>query len=103
MIFSAYAKQDDKNFLGIRTCDTLSSPLRQALLLLTDENIWGSESRSWIPNYQESAGVTREMSEQASQVRNADASAIHGGIKTWLNKKSVSRKVGQNLNVDLWK
>ena len=72
MIFSVYAEQNDKNFLGIRTCDTLSSPLRQALLLLTDENIWGSESRNWIPNYQES-GVTREMSEQASQVRNPDA------------------------------
>ena len=39
MIFSVYAEQNDKNFLGIRTCDTLSSPLRQALLLLTDENI----------------------------------------------------------------
>ena len=39
MIFSAYAEQDDKNFLGIRTCDTLSSLLRQALPLLTDDNI----------------------------------------------------------------
>ena len=84
MIFSAYAEQDDKNFLGIRTCDTLSSPLRQELLFLTDETIWGSESRSCISNYQESAGVTRERSDQALQMRNPDASAIHVGIKKWL-------------------
>ena len=89
MIFGAYAKQDDKNFLGIRTCDTLSSPLRQVLLFLADETIWGSESRSCISNCQESAGVTREMSEQASQIRNPDASAIHVGIKKWLITNSV--------------
>ena len=35
MIFNAYAKHSDKNFLGISSCDTLSSPMRQALLLLT--------------------------------------------------------------------
>ena len=39
MMLSAYAEQDGKNFLGISSCDTLSSPLRQALLLSTDENI----------------------------------------------------------------
>ena len=39
MILSAYVEQDGKNFLGISSCDTLSSPLRQALLLSTDENI----------------------------------------------------------------
>ena len=49
MIFSAWLKHDDKNFLGISSCDTLSSPMRQALLVLTEVNIWGSESRSSIP------------------------------------------------------
>ena len=39
MIFNAYAKHSDKNFLGISSCDTLSSPLRQELLFLTDETI----------------------------------------------------------------
>ena len=46
MIFSAWLKHDEKNFLGISSCDTLSSPMRQALLVLTEVNIWGSESRS---------------------------------------------------------
>ena len=41
------------------------------------------------------------MSEQVSQVRNAEASAMHGGIKKWLITNSVSIKVGQNLNADL--
>ena len=84
MMFIACTKHSDKNFLGISSCDTLSSPLRQELLFLTDETIWGSESRSCISNYQESAGVTRERSEQALQMRNPDASAIHVGIKKWL-------------------
>ena len=48
MIFSAWLKHD-KNFLGISSGDTLSSPMRQALLVLTEMNIWGSESRSSIP------------------------------------------------------
>ena len=96
MIFSAWLKHDDKNFLGISSCDTLSSPMRQALLVLTNENIWSSESRSWIPNYQESAGIIRKMREQVSQVRNPDVSAMHGGIKKWLITNSVSRKVGQD-------
>ena len=89
MILSAYIEQDSKNFQGISSCDTLSSPLRQALLFLTDETIWGPESRSCISNFQESAGVTREMSEQASQMRNPDASAIHVGIKKWLTTNSM--------------
>ena len=33
-------------------------------------------------NYQESARVTREMSEQASQVRNPDASAMLQGERS---------------------
>ena len=41
------------------------------------------------------------MSEQESQIRNLDSSAMHRGIKKWLTANSVSRKVGQNLNVDL--
>ena len=36
MIFNAYAEHSDKNFLGISSCDILSSPMRQALLLLTE-------------------------------------------------------------------
>ena len=67
MMFIVCTKHSDKNLLGISSCDTLSSPLRQALLFLTDENIRGSESRSCISNYQESAGITREMSEHVSQ------------------------------------
>ena len=39
MMFIALAKHSDKNFLGIRSCDTLSSTMRQSLLSLTDENI----------------------------------------------------------------
>ena len=88
-MFIVCTKHSDKNFLGISSCDTLSSPLSQALLFLTDETIWGSESRSCISNCQESAGVTREMSEQASQMRNPDASAIHVEIKKWLITNSV--------------
>ena len=66
---------------------------------LTDENIWGLESRSWIPNYQESAGVTRGMSEQASRMRNLEASAIHAGIKKWLITNSGSRNVGKKIKI----
>ena len=36
MIFSTYAKYSDKNFLGVSSCDTLISPMRQTLLLLTE-------------------------------------------------------------------
>ena len=53
MMFIACTKHSDKNFLSISSCDTLSNPLRQALLFITDENIWGSESRSCISNYQD--------------------------------------------------
>ena len=88
-MFIVCTKHSDKNFLGISSCDTLSSPLSQALLFLKDETIWGSESRSFISNCQESAGVTREMSEQASQMRNPDTSAIHVEIKKWLITNSV--------------
>ena len=141
-MFIACTKHSDKNFLGISSCDTLSNPLRQAWLVLTDENIWGSESRSSLPNYQESAaaaaaasaakslqscltlcdpidgrppgssvlgilqarvlewvaiafsnqesaGVTKKMSEQVSQMRNPDALATHSGIKKWLITNSV--------------
>ena len=88
-MFIACTKHSDENVLGISYCDTLSSPLRQALLFLTNETIWGSESRSCISNFQESAGVTREMSEQASQMRNPDASAIHVGIKKRLITNSM--------------
>ena len=83
-MFIACTKHSDKNFLGISSCDTLSRPLRQELLFLTEETIWGSESRSCISNFQESSGVTRERSEQASQMRNPDASAVYVGINNWL-------------------
>ena len=48
-----------KNFVGISSCDTLSSPMRQALLLLTNENI-ETQKRTLISNYEESADVTRD-------------------------------------------
>ena len=95
-MFIAWAKFSDKNFLGIHSCDTLSNPMWQSVLSLTDENIWGLESRSWIPNYQESAGVTGGMREQASKMRNPEASAIHAGIKKWLITNPGSRNVGKN-------
>ena len=63
MVFSAYAKHSDKNFLGISSCDALISPMRQTLLFLT-ERIFearrvGAESQTIRP-----AGVSRQMSER---------------------------------------
>ena len=80
MMFIACTKHSDKNFLGISSCDTLSSPMRQALLLLTNENIETQKEKDFKPNYQELTNVTREMSEQVSQVRIPEASDIHVGI-----------------------
>ena len=36
-MFIAWAKYSDKNFLGIHSCDTLSNPMWQSVLSLTDE------------------------------------------------------------------
>lgn len=40
MVFIACVKHHEENFSGISSFDTLSSPARQALLLLTDERIF---------------------------------------------------------------
>ena len=40
VVFIACVKHYGENFSGISSFDTLSSPMRQALLLLTDERIF---------------------------------------------------------------
>jgi hypothetical protein len=40
VVFIACVKHYEENFSGISSFDTLSSPMRQALLLLTDERIF---------------------------------------------------------------
>ena len=59
MVFIACVKHYEKNFSGISSFDILSSPMRQALLLLTNENI-ETQKRTLISNYEESADVTRD-------------------------------------------
>ena len=52
VVFIACVKHHEENFSGISSFDTLSSPMRQVLLLLTNENI-ETQKGILISNYQE--------------------------------------------------
>ena len=73
-------------------CPTLSDPMDCSLPGSSIHGIFQARVLEWVAiafSNQESAGVTKKMSEQVSQMRNPDALATHSGIKKWLITNSV--------------
>ena len=75
-----------------QSCPTPIDPMDCSLPGSSAHGIFQARVLEWVAiafSNQESAGVTKKMSEQVSQMRNPDALATHSGIKKWLITNSV--------------
>ena len=75
-----------------QSCSTRIDPMDCSLPGSSAHGIFQARVLEWVAiafSNQESAGVTKKMSEQVSQMRNPDALATHSGIKKWLITNSV--------------
>ena len=76
----------------VQSCSTRIDPMDCSLPGSSAHGIFQARVLEWVAiafSNQESAGVTKKMSEQLSQMRNPDALATHSGIKKWLITNSV--------------